>query len=95
MNMRLPTNYRLLSSIERKHIRDEYIRCQKGLCCYCGAPLDGPPTADVLQKVINKRLFPKGFFDWPVHLHHDHDTGMTIGAVHCYCNAVAWQYDKK
>jgi hypothetical protein len=37
-------------------------------------------------------LFPKNFLKWPVHLHHSHDTGMTIGAVHSYCNAVLWQY---
>ena len=35
------------------------------------------------------------FFKWPVHLHHCHDTGMTTGAVHCYCNAVLWQYPGK
>lgn len=29
---------------------------------------------------------------YPVHLHHDHKTGLTIGAVHAKCNAVLWQY---
>ena len=38
------------------------------------------------------RLFPESFFKYPVHLHHSHDTGKTIGAVHAYCNAVLWEY---
>jgi hypothetical protein len=46
----------------------------------------------VMSKKINVDLFPPNFFKWPVHLHHDHRTGMTIGAVHCRCNAVLWQY---
>jgi hypothetical protein len=25
-------------------------------------------------------------------LHHCHQTGLTIGAVHAKCNAVLWQY---
>jgi hypothetical protein len=29
----------------------------------------------------------------PIHLQHDHDTGLTEGAVHAYCNAVLWQYE--
>ena len=28
----------------------------------------------------------------PIHLHHDHDTDLTIGAVHAYCNAILWEY---
>lgn len=46
----------------------------------------------MIQLLIDERLFPKGFFDHPVHLHHNHDTGLTIGAIHCYCNAISWQY---
>lgn len=41
---------------------------------------------------VNMKLFPPNFFKHPVHLHHDHQTGMTIGAVHNHCNAVLWQY---
>jgi len=43
--------------------------------------------------LIKKSLFPRGFFGYPIHLHHSHDTGMTIGAVHAHCNAVLWQYE--
>ena len=46
----------------------------------------------VTELEIHEELFPKNFFDHPIHLHHDHETGMTIGAVHAQCNAVLWQY---
>lgn len=91
-NMKLPVNYDKLHWRERKKVREEYIKIQKGKCCHCGQPLDKNPCSSVRCLSINKSLFPKNFFKYPVHLHHNHDTGMTIGAVHCYCNAVLWQY---
>jgi len=90
--MELPVKYEKISFQERRLVREEYIRLQDGLCHYCKAPLSGQPTKDVLAKHIVKTIFPYSFFKWPVHLHHDHKTGMTIGAVHNYCNAVLWQY---
>jgi hypothetical protein len=93
--MKLPTNYNALHYTERKKVREEYVRRQKGLCMHCGNPLAENASDEVMAKRINKRLFPESFFKWPVHLHHDHDTGMTIGAVHCHCNAVLWQYHGK
>jgi hypothetical protein len=90
--MNLPVNYSTISSAERKRVREEYVRRQEGLCQHCRKPLDGEPDPKVKCKPVDKRLFPPGFFRWPVHLHHNHETGMTIGAVHCYCNAVLWQY---
>jgi hypothetical protein len=36
--------------------------------------------------------FIKQILEDSVHLHHSHETGMTIGAVHARCNAVLWQY---
>lgn len=85
-------NYDNLSQRERKLLREDYIEDQKGICYYCDEPLDGKPSERVQKKVINKRAFPDNFFNYPVHLHHNHKTGMTIGAVHCKCNAVLWQY---
>ena len=88
--MKLPVKYDDFHYTERWKIREEYIRIQKGLCCYCNHPLAEVPP---MLKEINRALFPNGFFNHPVHLHHSHDTGMTIGAIHCYCNAVSWEYD--
>ena len=44
---------------------------------------------------INWKLFPKFFLVHPIHLQHNHETNMTEGAVHAYCNAVMWQYESR
>jgi len=90
--MELPVNYNDLHFSERRLVREEYIARQNGLCHHCGESIYGKPSEDVRELKINRRLFPPNFFDWPIHLHHNHKTGMTIGAVHCQCNAVLWQY---
>jgi hypothetical protein len=87
-----PVNYEILSKTERRIIRLAYVEDQKGLCYFCKNPLSGPPTLKVRLTTINKRLFPQWFFNNPVHLQHNHVTGMTEGAVHAKCNAVLWQY---
>jgi hypothetical protein len=91
-SMELPVNYSKIHFSGRKKVREKYIEIQEGRCYYCDGDLTTEPPKKVSKKKINKNLFPKGFFNHPIHLHHDHDTGMTIGAVHCYCNAVLWQY---
>ena len=90
--MELPVNYDKIPQRQRRLVREEYIRVQGGLCKHCGAPLDGDPAKVVMDLWVKTGLFPTGFFNSPVHLHHDHNTGMTIGAVHARCNAVLWQY---
>lgn len=90
--MNLPVNYNHLDSNGRRIVRNIYMGIQNGLCAECKAPLSGPAGDFVKGRRINKNLFPENFFKYPVHLHHDHDTGWTIGAVHCECNAVLWQY---
>ncbi len=93
--MKLPVNYNNLCYKDKREVREEYIKLQDGLCYYCGNLLDGPPENMVAAKKVTRELFPEGFFEWPVHLHHDHVTGMTQGAVHNYCNAVLWEYENK
>lgn len=90
--MKLPVNYNGLNYKDKRVAREAYIEQQKGKCYYCGNSLSGEASEVVLKKPVNEKLFPKGFFEWPIHLHHDHETGMTIGAIHSYCNAVLWQY---
>lgn len=89
----LPVDYTKLSWEERKEVRELYIEAQEGRCYYCKEQLKDLPLTSVLQKTIKLELFPEGFFDHPIHLQHNHRTGMTEGAVHAYCNAVLWQYE--
>jgi hypothetical protein len=90
--MKLPVNYNKIPFYQRRIVREEYIKLQEGKCYYCKYSLNEQPSNSVLNKKINKKLFPLNFFNWPIHLHHDHTTGMTIGAVHCHCNAILWQF---
>lgn len=94
-NRNLPVRYDDLSISERRAIREEYTKIQGGSCYYCGAPLSGKAAKKVRTKPINRSLFPPKFFTYPIHLHHSHETRMTIGAVHSYCNAVLWQYENE
>lgn len=90
--MDLPAHYPSLEWQERREVRNAYVERQDGCCKHCKVPLDGDPPSSIRSKRIDWRRFPPNFLRHPVHLHHCHDTGMTIGAVHAYCNAVLWQY---
>lgn len=85
---KLPIDYTKLHWIERKEVREQYIKEQKGKCMYCDKNLTSDPPKNILDKKINWKLFPINFLKYPIHLQHCHDTGMTEGAVHAYCNAV-------
>jgi hypothetical protein len=88
----LPVDYTNLTTFRKRLVRAEYIKQQEGKCWYCGCSLRSEPRKDIKKLRINKKLFPVTFFQWPIHLHHDHKTNMTIGVVHNHCNAVLWQY---
>ena len=90
-----PVDYRKLSIPEKREVREKYIKEQNGLCMYCNNPLDNPPPKSITDKPIKWDLFPKNFLSYPIHLQHNHKTGMTEGAVHSYCNAVLWQYENR
>ena len=90
--MKLPIKYSEVNLIERREAREEYIRRQKGKCHYCDAFLHDQASKEVIDADINEVLFPDNFFNHPIHLHHDHDTDLTIGVVHARCNAYLWQY---
>jgi len=89
----LPVDYTKLFPSEKRKVRLQYIDEQKGKCYYCGCFLDEDAPQHIKDKKINWNLFPEGFLDYPIHLQHNHYTGMTEGAVHAYCNAVMWQYE--
>jgi hypothetical protein len=90
--MKLPVDYTAIDGKQRRLVREAYIKEQDGKCMYCDEPLDGNPPEAVTNKKIDLGLFPPNFLTHPIHLQHNHDTGMTEGAVHAYCNAVLWQY---
>jgi hypothetical protein len=93
MRRTLPVDYTKLTWIERREVRQQYMKEQNYKCFYCGSDLEYDPPQEILETKIEWSLFPEGFLDHPVHLQHNHDTGMTEGAVHAYCNAVLWQYE--
>ncbi len=90
--MKLPVKYHLLNSTKKKEVREEYIKIQNGKCWFCLSDLRSEPPQIVTERPINLKLFPPRFLSNPIHLQHDHQSGLTEGAVHAYCNAVLWQY---
>ena len=95
--MELPVKYSKLDweKGEKAIVRNEYIRLQNGLCYYCNQPLSNNQPKHITNKTINWKLFPPNFLKSHIHLQHNHNTDMTEGAVHAYCNAVLWQYEGK
>lgn len=91
--IQLPAKYNELTWVERRSAREQYIQEQDGLCMYCSESLEGEPPQRIQRKRITWRLFPPNFLRHPVHLQHDHKTGLTEGAIHARCNAVLWQYE--
>jgi len=88
----LPVNYDTLEPHQKRAVRLQYIEEQQNLCQYCEMPLNEAPINYVEAATISWAAFPYNFQLSPIHLHHDHKTGMTIGAVHMKCNAYLWQY---
>lgn len=91
----LPVDYDKLKWFERKAVREQYVIEQQNMCYYCDTRLDQDAPEYIIEKRIDWDLFPPNFLRHPIHLQHDHYTGMTEGAVHAYCNAVMWQYENK
>lgn len=89
----LPVVYEFLSPKERWLVRQQYIEKQSGFCMYCNQRLDEPAPKYIIENNIDWDLFPPNFLENPIHLQHNHQTGLTEGAVHAYCNAYMWQYE--
>lgn len=90
--MELPVIYEEMPPAERRAVREEYVRRQDGKCYWCREPLSGDPAKHIRTRKVTWALFPPNFRKHPVHLQHDHKTGLTEGAVHMRCNAVMWQF---
>lgn len=93
IGLTLPTHYSDLTPYRRRQVREEYVRRQAGLCYYCNESLTSEPPTRITSLPIRWDLFPPHFLTHPIHLQHNHDTDLTEGAVHAYCNAVMWQYE--
>lgn len=91
----LPIDYTKLAPQQRREVRLQYIKQQNNKCFYCNYSLDESVPKYIIDKNINWKLFPPNFLQHPIHLQHNHNSGMTEGAVHAYCNAVMWQYEGK
>lgn len=91
----LPVDYDKLPQRERRAVREQYIKEQNNLCMFCGEDLSSEPPERITEQSINWDFFPRGFLNAPIHLQHDHGTGLTEGAIHAYCNAVNWQLHGK
>ena len=92
---KLPVDYTELSQPGRRAVREQYIAGQEGKCWHCKHSLSELPPDEITSKRITWSKFPPQFLRHPIHLHHDHDTGMTIGAVHAFCNAYLWEYHEQ
>lgn len=91
----IPAHYSTLSSSQRATVRAAYVERQDRLCYHCRHSLHEHPPRAITDKPIAWERFPGGqigFLRYPIHLHHDHVTDLTLGAVHAYCNAVLFQY---
>ena len=80
-----------LTPRDRAELRSEYAKAQGNLCPFCKCDLDGPPSEAVRTTKLVLSMFPPRFLKHPVHLQHDHRTGMTEAAIHARCNGVLWQ----
>jgi hypothetical protein len=89
---KLPIKYSKLKPYQKREIRLQYIKKQDDKCYYCKGDLDKEAPDRIKARKITPKYYPDGFFNHPVHLHHDHVTDLTLGAVHNYCNAVLWEY---
>jgi len=95
MEFNLPIDYTKLSGKNRRLVREQYTKEQDGKCYYCKEDLDKKPPKKITDLKINLKLFPPGMLRNPIHLQHNHYSGMTEGSVHAYCNCVMWQYNGK
>lgn len=91
-DIKLPVDYTTLTPQARRLVREAYIKLQDNKCFFCQETLSKPAPQRIKDLEIDWSEFPDNFLRYPVHLQHDHLTGMTEGAVHNYCNAVMWQY---
>lgn len=89
----IPAYYDNLTWYERRLVREEYIILQSGACYYCKETLLHDTSDELKARFpLDPRRWGPEFLKHPVHLHHCHRSGLTLGATHAYCNAILAQY---
>lgn len=91
----LPALYEKLSWQQRAQARQQYAKLQHYECLFCGHSLYQKPPKELTDLPIDWDLFPPAFTKYPIHLQHNHETGLTEGAVHAFCNAFMWHYYRR
>lgn len=87
--------YSKMTPNDRRNLREQMARAQGDECWYCTAPLYMTPPVHIGNYKYNKRSFPPNMLKYPVHLHHDHETDICLGAVHAKCNVYMWEVEGK
>jgi len=91
--LQIPAMYDALTWYERSLVREEYIILQKGACYWCKETLLHDTSEELKASYpLDPRYWPEEFLKHPVHLHHCHRSGLTLGATHAYCNAILAMY---
>ena len=86
--LELPTKYSSLSGERLSAVKEAYICLQRERCWLCGNNLWGLPKYIVENPKLMALCFNKLAEQMPYHLHHDHDTGLTLGVTHAECNII-------
>lgn len=91
--LELPAMYDALTWYERREVREKYTIVQCNRCYYCKSELDMEAPQWLRDKYpLDPRRWGPEFLKHPIHLHHCHRSGLTLGATHAYCNAILAQY---
>lgn len=88
-NLELPTKYSSLTGERKSAVKEAYICLQRDRCWLCGDDLYDPPKFLVenpnYMPLCGNQLAEHS----PLHLHHDHKTGLTLGVTHAECNILS------
>jgi len=87
--LELPIKYSSLSGERLSAVKEAYTCLQRERCWLCGNNLWDLPKYIVenpkLMGLCGNQLAEHS----PLHLHHDHDTGLTLGVTHAECNIIS------
>lgn len=87
--LELPTKYSSLSGERLSAVKDAYICLQRERCWLCGDNLYELPKYIVDNPNYMGLCYNQLAEQTPLHLHHNHDTGLTLGVAHAECNIIS------